>query len=303
MFESLKERKKTAKERIGKSGGELKLSAKGDEDARKYLADMDTPLPERFKYKESEKEDETNNPEKMKTVKSAFSTDKDELLKAGEFEFNTGWMEIGYDKKKKELITSFKGGYRTSGESEVCENRPYSLGIGETSVKSNDKSFKEGAISLRTSEDKDYKKIIERWGRFSNIKGNNTTFDAVEPFHQTEEQEDKLEQLKNLRRQNSFDDSGLDKAITGVTTYKNKKDNMNLRYKREFKEVIEKVKTKVKSNVQDDIVLYLLKKKQIEEQQALLGEDIVKQEMLQKLLVELLKLRIKQLMKNLNESK
>ncbi len=303
MFESRKERKKTAKERIGKSGGELKLSAKGDEDARKYLADMDTPLPERFKYKESEKDDETNNPEKMKTVKSAFSTDKDELIKAGEFEFNTGWMEIGYDKKKKELITSFKGSYRTSGESEVCENRPYSLGIGETSVKSNDKSFKEGAISLRTSEDKDYKKIIERWERFSNIKGNNTTFDSVEPFHQTNEQKDKLEQLKNLRRQNGFSDSGLDKAITGVTTYKNKKDSMKLNYEREFKEVIEKVKTKVNSNVQDDIVLYLLKKKQIEEQQILLGKDIVKQEMLQKLLVELLKLRLKQLMKNLNQGK
>lgn len=303
MFESRKERKKTAKERIGKSGGELKLSAKGDEDARKYLADMDTPLPERFKYKESEKDDETNNPEKMKTVKSAFSTDKDELLKAGEFEFNTGWMEIGYDKKKKELITSFKGGYRTSGEREVFENRPYSLGIGETRAKSNDKSFKEGAISLRTSEDKDDKKIIDRWERFSNIKGNNTTFDSVEPFHQTNEQKDKLEQLKNLRRQNGFSDSGLDKAITGVTTYKNKKDSMKLNYEREFKEVIEKVKTKVNSNIQDDVLLYLLKKKQIEEQQALLGEDVVKQEMLQKLLVELLKLRLKQLMKNLNKGK
>jgi hypothetical protein len=294
-------KKKSARERIGKSGGELKLSAKNDEDARKYLADVDTTYPERFRYREAQKDDEGNDKENMKMVKSTFSSAKDEFVKVGEFQFNTGWMEIGYDKTTKGIITAFKGSYRRGIDTQVYANRPYYSRVNETKVRSNDKSFEEGTVFLRTAQDRSfYRRILDRWGDFSDKRGNNTTYDAVEPFHQTKEQDKKLEQLRNMRRQSDFKDKGLDKAITGVTILKNQRYRKNVTYKRKFQQVIETLRTKIKSSSSDDIILYLLRKRQLEEQQMLLGNEVVEKEILQQVLIELLKLRIKQLSKTSN---
>lgn len=238
---------------IGKSGGELSLSAKSDKNARKYLGDMDTPLPEKFRYKKQE------DPQNMETVKpSLFSKKKDSPSRVGEFAFDTGWMEIGYDEKKKDTVVSLKSNYRNEDSRHVSENSARKIHVHDgEEIKSNDDEFSSGAVSLRCDSSKNYKRIRNQWGLASKKKDNQMTYDDVMPFHQIEKQKQKIEQLRELKKNSKNERTEIQTAITGVQTYINKKDKMNLEFNQKFERAIDGIKTNFRSG--DDYLLFVKK--------------------------------------------
>lgn len=239
---------------IGKSGDQLSLSVKNDESAKKYLGDVDMPLPEKFNYKQQE------DPKKMRTVKPSFFSQKSSGERSGEFSFDTGWMEMGFDKEKKETIISVQKNYKNEKSRSVSENssRKFDAGYGKRAM-SNDKDFKEGAIALRCDKSRNYQQIRSQLAKVSQEKNNETTYDEVLPFHQFEKQKEKIKQLQDLQKNVSTDRSGIGKAITGVQTYLNKKKSKNYEFNQKFQRAIDKVKVRFNSMTGDDFLLFIKK--------------------------------------------
>lgn len=254
-----KKKRKKPQNSIGKSGGELSLSAKGDENARKYLGDMDTPLPEKFSYKRQE------DPQGMETVKPSVFSQKSSGERAGTFSFDTGWMEMGYDEKKKQTIISVKSNYRDEKARKVSENNAKTIPVEDGKrVMSNDKDFQEGAVALRYSRSKGYREIRKQWDMASKKKDNNTTYDDVLPFHQIEQQRERIKQLQDMQKSSSADRSGIGKAITGIQTYLNKKQSKNLEFNQKFERAVEETKARFSGMTGDDFLLFI-KKQLLEE--------------------------------------
>lgn len=267
MYDSSdKKEKQRPKSSIGKSGGELSLSAKDNERSKKYLTGMDTYLPEKFDYQEQyDKEDKVKNQaRKMKSIrKSSFSSDEDRPDLIGEFNLDTGWSEVGFDEKKKETVVSFKSNYQNENSRSVSEEKANVLKTDKDGkVLSNDPSFETGAVSLRTKQSEATKNIRKEWEVASQKKNHECTFDDVVPFHQAEEQKNRLEFLKNLAVNSKDERTDIQRAITGVQTYINKKNMTKLNFDYKFDMELEKFKANMKSKSQADDYI-LMKKKQL----------------------------------------
>lgn len=254
------------KHSIGKSGSELSLSAKDNERSKRYLAGMDTYLPEKFDYHDqNDKEDKVKNQSsKMKSIrKSSFSKNKDHPDLIGEFNLDTGWSEVGFDEKKKETVVSFKSNYKDENSKSVAEEKANILRTDKGGkVLSNDPSFETGAVSLRTKQSETTKNIRKEWEVASQKKNHEWTFDDVVPFHQADEQKNRLEFLKNLAVNSKDERTDIQRAITGVQTYINKKNMTKLNFDYRFDMELEKFKANVKSKSKSDDYI-LMKKKQL----------------------------------------
>lgn len=259
---SKKQKKRKEHNTIGKSGDRLTLSATGDKIARKYLDDTDTLLPEKFRYKQTE------GSRKMRTVKPSYFSEKSSGERSGEFSFDTGWMEMGYDKEKKETIISVQKNYKNERARSVSENssRKVEAEYGKRAM-SNDPEFKEGAIALRCDKSRDYKQIRKQIARVSKDRNNETTYDEVLPFHQTEQQKQKLKQLRELQKNTYTDRTGIGKAITGVQTYLNNKQRKNLEFNQKFERAVNENRNRFRSATGDDFLLFV--KKQLAEEKVL----------------------------------
>lgn len=271
MYEakSKKNKKKKVKNSIGKSGGELSLSAKSNERSGKYIADLDTSLPEKFNYqnKMSSDDNEQQYDRKMRTIrKSPFSSEKDLPTKAGEFSLDTGWSEIGFDQKKKEAVVSFQSNDLNENARNVQEdrNRPMRVSRCEN-VLSND--METGVVSMRTKKDENSKTVRRQW-EVASKKGeyDSITFDDVEPFYQVEEQKNKLKELKEMAKtDDTVEKTDIQKAITGIQTYINKKNMIKLNFENKFDSEFNKARRTFKWS-SDDYVFLMKKKRMLEEE-------------------------------------
>lgn len=274
--ERLIKKKRKKRYGIGKAGDELSLSAKRNPNARKYIDNMDTRLPEKFSSKRYQ--DSEEDPHKMETVKPTRSSSKEKSPSLfEEMSFDTGWMQIGYDEKKKNTIVSVKSNYKTEKSKSVAENSSHKTDVhdGEEVISNNtSKDYETGAMALRVKDSKDYKRIRRQWQDASKQKNNDTTYDEVLPFQQIDEQKDKIKQLREMQKNSTTDRTAISTAITGAQTYLNKKQEMDLKFNQKFERAIDQVKIKFRGS--DDYLLFIRKRQLADEK--LLEEDIIKDE-------------------------
>lgn len=291
MYDNQDKKDKKQKNNIAKSGGELSLSAKDNDKSKKYLSGMETPLPEKFAYQDYQEQDDKNKeaknqPRKMKSIrKPLFSAEEERPNLAGEFNLDTGWSEIGFDKKNKETVVSFKSNYRNEDARSVSEERAHIIKAGKGGkVLSNDPSFETGAVSLRTKQSESAKKVRKKWEAASQKKNHELTFDDVVPFHQADEQKNRLKFLKELAKNSKDEKTDIQRAITGVQTYINKKDMTKLNFDHKFDLEFEKVRANI--NKSDDYLL--IKKKQLLIEESKLEEELEDNQEVQDIQEELL---------------
>lgn len=269
-----KSKRKNVKNSIGKSGGELSLSAKSNERSGQYISDLNTSLPEKFSYqnKMSNEDDDGQYDRKMRTIrKSSFSSSENLPTKAGEYNFDTGWSEVGFDRKKKEAVVSFQSNYRDENARSVQEDnkaKRMRISKGEEVLSNN---METGVVSMRTKKSENSKHVRRQWEEASRKKGHETTFDDVAPFHQDEEQKSKLKVLKDMNKTaNAVDKTDIQKAITGLQTYINKKNMAKLNFENKFDSEFDKARKTFKWE-NDDYIFIMKKKRMLEEEDDSLG--------------------------------
>lgn len=286
-------KRKKSSHGIGKSGDRFNLSARSDERANKYLSDVDTRLPEKMMFHsrcslDNRDNDLSNN---MSTIENSLSSNKDSRPKSlGVFEFDTGWIELGYEKNKgnavgrkaasqdkkspdtkknKEsknvnVIVSVQSNYSDGDSRKASElkSREIRTGNGEK-IKSNDESFQTGVMYHKAEASSKPRYLRRQWEIASEKNGNESTYDDVAPFHKFDREKAKIQNLRMQARKSKTERTEIQKAITGVNTYQNKKESMKRNFDKQFDREIEKLRLNFKSH--DDYWLFLKKKLQKEQ--------------------------------------
>lgn len=231
---------------------------------------------EKLQYKETKDKNE-----KMSSVKKTSSNSNDsekdvkKNRKIGEIKLDTGVIEVGYDEEKDKIIVSFvqEGDNQVSrqvNEASATSHQVY----GAEKFQSNDRAFYGGAMSIKYNIEKPELAIKEQFKKISDDLGGKTTVDEVIPFNQTKQETSQIENLKDLKSNNSNDRSNIHSAISKTNELKNIKGQQSLSFNQKIDKAVKDVKFKSKDsdNKNDAYLLYLLRKR-LEEEGLLPSDD------------------------------
>ena len=255
MFQHEHRRKPPQHRKWAKAAGDhTTVSAVGNEEAGKYISDLDLEMTENIRFKPARDEQQ-----RLNSVRPSACARKEELPKlSGEMELSTGRAEVGYDEKKKDMVFSFVRHENDSEGREVQENKARIRTIhGQDRFRSNDAGFDQGAMEMRCEAARTPKTVMRRFGAMSAREGGDTTMDRVLPFQRMEQERTKVRQLRQMEHESRSERTAIHSAASGVASFAAKKQQKQLEFRKKFAKAVGKAQ---ENRQTDDYQLYIRKK-------------------------------------------
>ncbi len=235
------------------AGDHAVVSARDSRGSGKYLEDLNNEMSESIRFMP------VKPSEKLTSVKPSCCANREELPElTGQIQLSTGKAEIGYDKKKKDIVFSFVRHENDSQGKEVLENKARSHSVYDSDLfRSNDEKFTEGAMELRCNVAKSPKKVLRQFGKMSGDEGGDTTLDRVIPFHRRNKELAKVQSLLDFKSSNYQDRTNIHSAISGTRVLAAKKQQKNMEFNKKLFKAVASAKENTHS---EDYMIYIKKK-------------------------------------------
>lgn len=256
-YKRLKPPKRNFRQYNEKAGDRLVVSQMANTASLPYLQDLDTHMPEKVRHKDQFSQNET-----MSAVQpTTWSAKEKSPHKIDEIEMDTGKVEIGYEKARRQMHLAFVQNQRTEQERKVTKSSASFRRVDNSDkFYSGDETFYRGAIDLECDTKKTMPQVIRQLEDISRHTNEETTIDQVIPFQETRKEQKRINELRDLQHE-SQNRASIINGVTALETVKNKKIQRKKQFMANLREAI--TKTKFEQYADPDFLLYLRKKKDI----------------------------------------
>lgn len=264
MFQDKVQRERRPRKWAKAAGDHATLSAAGNRETGKYIADLDLEMTENIRFKPAQPEGD----QRLRSVRPSSCAAREELPRlSGEMDLTTGRAEVGYDERKRDMVFSFVRHENDSEGREVQENRARVRTIhGLDRFRSNDEEFAQGAMAMRCEAARSPKAVMRRFGTMSAREGGDTTMDRVLPFQRADQERARVKQLRQLEHDSRTERSQIHSAASGVAAFAQRKQQKQMEFRKKFAKAVNRAR---ESRPAEDYQLYIRKKREAMEEELL----------------------------------